>query len=92
MYKRQEDKWEDIRRYIHKNMSISKNHVALHWMNEEWRSRGMNKNDIRFNSTLGRKLVQYGIIELPDSKLQILANDLRHVFWIPLYDRLQSQR
>jgi hypothetical protein len=86
-----EDKWGEIKQYIFKNTEISPDYVALHWMNEEWRSRGINKNDIRYNSRLGQLLVKYDIIKRPGSGIKILANDLRHLIWVPVYDRLKAQ-
>lgn len=85
-----EDKWQDIRRYIFGDREIPRAYVALHWMNEEWRSRGINKNDIRYNSTLGKLMLKYDIIKRPESELELWLNDIRHLFWIPLYDRLRG--
>ena len=86
-----EDKWGEIKQYIFKDKEVAPDYVALHWMNEEWRSRGINKNDIRYNSRLGRLLAKYYIIQKPSSNLKVTGNDLRHLIWIPLYDKLKTR-
>lgn len=86
-----QDKWEEIRQFIQREGELDPDYVALHWMNEEWRSRGLNKNDIRYNSTLGKLMAQYGIIARPDKKAELWLNDLRHLLWLPFYERIQAR-
>jgi UbiA prenyltransferase family len=85
-----EDKWGEISKFIFRDTAIPQNYVALHWMNEEWRSRRINKNDIRYNSTLGKLMMKYNIIQKPFSKFKMLTNDVRHILWVPLHNRLRE--
>lgn len=80
-----EDKWDEVKNYIKGNQSFSEKYLAIHWMNEEWRSRAMNKNDIRLRSTLGGELLRYSLIQAPTQYKDLYLNELRHRVWLPVY-------
>lgn len=76
-----EDKWKEIKIHICRAQKIPSQYYVIHWMNEEWRSRNMDKNDIRYNSALGKLMIYHGLLTLPDSPYQILLNDMRHLLY-----------
>ena len=59
------DIWPLTRKFIFKNQKLSMDWYAIHWMNEEWRKRGINKNDIKPSTTIGNLMYQYGLGEKP---------------------------
>lgn len=73
-----EDKWPDVRKLIFKNTLLKQEYFFIHWMNEEWRSRGIDKSEMRYNSTLGRLLQQHDLLSYPKSKFDMLKNDTKH--------------
>ncbi len=74
-----EDKWPEVRKLIFKNTRLPQEYLFIHWMNEEWRSRAIDKADIRYNSTLGMLLQQHNLLSLSDSKFEVLKNDTKHL-------------
>lgn len=80
-----QDKWDEVKSYVRGNESFSQDYLAIHWMNEEWRSRRMDKSDIRFKSTLGGELLRYSLIDLPNKQTDLYLNEFRHKFWLPIY-------
>lgn len=61
------DLWPELHNYLNKNIPVPDNFWLLHWMNEEWRVRGLDKDVILSNSTLGRLMTKHGI-EVPKTK------------------------
>jgi len=56
------DEWPETKTYIRTNAKIPESWYLLHWMNEEWRMNGLDKNHLRKRySTLGNLLQQYGV-------------------------------
>lgn len=55
------DWWEDIRPMVVGRRKPKPNWSYIHWMNEEWRTRGMDKNNIVRGTALGRIAEEYGI-------------------------------
>lgn len=56
-----QDRWEAVTHYAQYRQAFPKKWHAFHWMNEEWRSRGLDKDAITANSALGLLLKHYGI-------------------------------
>ena len=79
-----EDKWDEMKLYAKGKVEIPGKYLILHWMNEEWRSRKMDKDDIRLVSTLGKEMIKHNIIQAPRSKSELLRNELRHLLYRPL--------
>ena len=75
-----QDKWPEVKELIYRNATVPREYFFIHWMNEEWRSRGIDKNVIRYNSVLGKLLSDYGLHTKPSSSTEILRNDLLHLF------------
>ncbi|MCP4122206.1 MAG: hypothetical protein GY751_10675 [Bacteroidetes bacterium] len=56
------DIWIEIRVFIKKNRPMKAHYYFIHWMNEEWRARGLNKNRIKRKSSLGFLMKHYGLV------------------------------
>ena len=56
-----QDRWEVVEYYLHHNRHFAPKWHAFHWMNEEWRSRGLDKTAAIPRSALGRLLKSYAI-------------------------------
>ncbi len=81
-----EDKWDQIKFFVRKNKPFPEAYFFIHWMNEEWRSRRIDKNDTRYRSALGELMFQYGLMQRPAKDFQYFTNDLRHLIWLRLYE------
>jgi len=55
------DIWQETEKFIFKNHSLPEEWYVIHWMNEEWRMRGIDKNNVSPDSTLGNLLYHYGM-------------------------------
>jgi hypothetical protein len=75
-----EDKWADVRKLILFDKPIPENYYCIHWVNENWRTKGLDKNDFKIYSTLGRLLIHFGLIEDNFSSLNKLKNHVRFRF------------
>lgn len=79
------DDWKEIVAFIVGNEKLPPSYRFIHWMNEEWRSREIDKNDLRYRSCLGQIMKHYHLIDYPDNELAILLNDFRHLVWKRIY-------
>jgi hypothetical protein len=79
-----EDNWDEVKLYAKGKVPIPDKYMLLHWMNEEWRSRKIDKNDLRLSSALGKEMIRHNILQAPKSKLELLKNELRHVLYLPM--------
>jgi hypothetical protein len=75
-----EDKWDDVRELILKNKVLPENFYCIHWVNENWRTKGLDKNDFKIESTLGSLLIQHRIIEDNFNGFNRLKNNIRFRF------------
>jgi mannosyltransferase OCH1-like enzyme len=82
------DKWDIVEEYIYGNAEPRENYMFIHWMNEEWRTRKIDKNDIPYRSALGKLLLKYRLMEKPNGQSASIKNDLRYLLKAP---RLYSQ-
>lgn len=85
-----EDRWDQVIKLISGNAVIPSAWHFIHWMNEEWRSRKISKNYIRYHSRLGNMLIDAGLLKPPASRWMRLKNDLLHAVYIPVYDYFSS--
>ncbi|MCO5260547.1 MAG: hypothetical protein M9916_10420 [Crocinitomicaceae bacterium] len=53
------DWWEQVVKYIVTNKKIPNDWLFIHWMNEEWRTRGLDKNKIYQQTTIGNLCAKY---------------------------------
>lgn len=78
------DKWADLSRYILDAEPLQEHYYFIHWMNEEWRSKELDKNNFRYKSTLGQLMQDHGFIKMPDSEFRIFLNDIKYTFFLRL--------
>lgn len=72
------DRWPVIKDFIRKRRTFNPDYYFIHWMNEEWRSRGLNKNRIKRKSTLGELMIGYGLMLENYSLKDQLINGFKH--------------
>jgi hypothetical protein len=56
------DRWDELRKYVLSNQSPPEEYFFIHWMNEEWRSRGLDKNKVKTKSFLGQLMIARKLI------------------------------
>lgn len=75
------DIWKETAKMIRSNCKVPENYCFIHWMNEEWRVRGINKNVILSDSTLVQMMTRY---DVPFSKGNLLSRfmmNIRNFSW-----------
>ena len=70
------DVWSVVEEYIYSDTEPRESYLFIHWMNEEWRTKKINKNRIPFRSTLGRLLLQYKLAEPPVGKWKLFKSNV----------------
>lgn len=73
------DKWEQTKKYIYKNPKIPKQWYFIHWQNEEWRNRGLDKNIPRIISCLGKAMQEHQILSKHASTVQVIKNYIQTI-------------
>jgi hypothetical protein len=61
------DQWEVTSLYILKQNKIPESWFFIHWQNEEWRSREIDKTLFYYKSSLAQLLAKFGLVVLPTS-------------------------
>ena len=85
------DEWGIIEEFIYSNTRLRENFLFVHWMNEEWRTRKIDKHDIPYRSALGKLLVQYKLMKKPEGKWAAFKKDMHYLLKAPrLYSRFFS--
>jgi hypothetical protein len=56
------DEWHLIKYFVTNNKIIPENWFVIHWCNEAWKSEGISKNEIKYNSTIGELLLRYKLL------------------------------
>ena len=79
------DDWANIVDYVVGGKPVPDAYYFIHWMNEEWRSRGINKNDFRYRSVLGQLMLEAGLIKRPWLPGAYFFNDLKHLVLLRVY-------
>ena len=75
-----EDHWNQIRRFLYQKTKLDSAWWFVHWMNEEWRSKALDKNDFMINSAYGQLLVKHGLVEDNFGTFHRMKNTIRFVF------------
>jgi hypothetical protein len=68
------DVWEETNSFISRKTAIPSGYYFLHWQNEEWRAKLLDKDCVRINSTLGGLMQQHGILKPQYSARELLHN------------------
>ena len=76
------DRWEIVAHYATQAATLAGEWYAFHWMNEEWRSRGIDKNTVIIGTALDKLLIQYGVtgyqrVAATSNQLQQLISRLK---------------
>ena len=71
------DRWDLLKPYLFGTKQPDENLFFMHWMNEEWRSRGLDKYDFRIDSCYGKLLIEHGLVPDDFNAFQRLKNALR---------------
>ena len=79
------DDWNRIVGYVVGNDPIPEQYYFIHWMNEEWRSRDIDKNDFRYRSVLGQQMLEFGLLPKPVTGAAYFFNDLKHLVFLRIY-------
>lgn len=79
------DLWNEIVEFVIGTKKIPGSYFFIHWMNEEWRSREIDKNNFRFRSVLGESMINAGLLQKPVSKISFWLNDFRHLVLLRIY-------
>lgn len=74
------DSWNDVRKLIAGRKPVSNNWYVIHWVNEEWRRNGINKNYAGKNSVLRDLYQRYGVTLQKLPLKERLANRLKLSF------------
>jgi len=72
------DRWPVVKKFIRKRSILNEDYYFIHWMNEEWRSRGLNKNRIKRKSTMGEMMIDYGLMLENYSLKYRIVNGFKH--------------
>lgn len=74
------DMWDELQPFVTGTRKIPATYHLIHWLNEEWRSRGLDKNQVRKGSALGKLMIQYGLIT-PHSSSKEAWNEYLYYSW-----------
>lgn len=69
-----QDHWNQVKKHVFTHRKPDKNWWFIHWMNEEWRLRQMDKEDFMIASTYGQLLLQYGLAKDDSGPLHRIMN------------------
>lgn len=79
------DNWNEIVEFVVGKRQIPHQYYFIHWMNEEWRSRNIDKNDFRYKSALGQLMMDAGLLKKPNLPLANFLNDFKHLICMRIY-------
>ncbi len=74
------DDWNQIRKYLYTTKKLNATDLFVHWMNEEWRSKGLDKEDFMINSAFGQLLIRHDIVSSKFSGFDRIGNTVRFTF------------
>lgn len=72
------DLWEEVSKYLETNNELPGDVFVFHLMNENWRVKNLDKNDFKINSTIGKLMIKYKVVENTFSAWDIFINSLTH--------------
>jgi hypothetical protein len=73
-----EDKWDITSRYIWGEDTLPDTWYFIHWQNEEWRMKKVNRNDFYYKSALAGLMREHHLAEIPQSRIKEIINTVRH--------------
>jgi len=75
------DQWDTTSRFIWNEDPLPEEWQFIHWQNEEWRTRGVNRHDFYHRSALAGLMAAHGLFRMPASVWEQWANVWRHHPW-----------
>jgi hypothetical protein len=72
------DMWDVTSAYIWNEDKLPEEWYFIHWQNEEWRSKGVNRSDFYFKSAIAGLMREHHLAEIPQSRFEEIINKLRH--------------
>lgn len=72
------DQWEETQKLIWSEISINKKWWFIHWQNEEWRVKKIDKNDFYYRSTLAQLLIKHAVWGMPFMSVMKIMNRIKH--------------
>jgi hypothetical protein len=66
------DWWQKVEPFINKNIQIPKSWYVIHWMNEEWRVKNINKHEFYENTTICNLMDLYSVPGVKAKKMTLL--------------------
>jgi len=79
------DIWSELVGFAIGDTPLPKHYRFVHWMNEEWRSRDIDKNTVRYRSTLGKLMLKAGLLQMTGSRLRITLNNMKHMVLLRIF-------
>jgi hypothetical protein len=73
-----DDMWDITSAYIWGEGDLPEQWYFVHWQNEEWRMKKVNRNNFFYKSALARLMQEHGLMETPRSKTEEITNKVRH--------------
>jgi hypothetical protein len=73
-----DDRWEIVSLLRHYRIAIPDHFYFIHWLNEVWRWKNINKELHKFNSVYGDLLRKFGLVKQHISSLRGWLNSIRH--------------
>jgi hypothetical protein len=74
------DWWEKVEKFIHTNKKFPERWLFIHWMNEEWRTREIDKNEIFTKTSIGNLAEKYGLQTCPNLIIERIKRTFRYSF------------
>ena len=75
------DKWDETVQFIKTRKVIPMQYYFLHWQNEEWRHRPLDKNNVRIQSTLGELMQLNGLLAKQYTQWQLALNRFQQTWF-----------
>lgn len=72
------DQWDYVKKYVYDNPPLTGKYYAIHWMNEVWRSRGLDKNHSKPCTTLGKMMYNHGISKRRCTRAMVWGMKMRY--------------
>lgn len=86
-----QDKWNEVRKLLYKDMKFPEHWVAIHWVNEEWRRNNLNKNIFYKGSAISKLFERYISYNSNNIKKPSLSERFKLTFPGALYIQIKSR-
>lgn len=73
-----QDLWDETSQYIWSETKVPDNWLFIHWQNEEWRTKKVNRNSFYYASSLAQLLEKHDLLDIPNENKTLLLNKIEH--------------